>query len=143
MTVSLKDILGSSGVIGYTGSAGLGTTGYTGSGGIGYTGSKGVEQYDIFTVTDGNANLNTANGFIQTWSLGANRSPTISMNSGEVLQMWIQTNGYSVIWPGTITSWINGGQPLSLANTAGTYNIVNFQKIGSYIFASYNGYAST
>ena len=85
----------------------------------------------VYTITDGaSVVINPANGAIQNWTLGANRAPTESLASGQIVLLRIADgNAYSITWP--TTTWVGGSAPV-LATSGWT--LVLLWKDGSTLY---------
>lgn len=60
---------------------------------------------DVYAIVDGaSVDLNPANGTVQTWTLGASRSPTAtSFASGQSLTLMIDDGtAYAITWPSVV-----------------------------------------
>lgn len=90
----------------------------------------------VYTITDGaSVVLNPANGTIQTWTLGANRSPSITMSAGQSLTLMIADGtAYAVTWPSV--TWVGGTAP-TLPTTG--YGVIVLWKVGSTVYGTYVG----
>jgi hypothetical protein len=67
---------------------------------------------DIFTITDGaSVALDPANGTVQLWTLGANRSPTATnFVNGQTMTLMINDGtAFTITWPGV--TWVGGTAP--------------------------------
>lgn len=95
----------------------------------------------VFAVVDGvGAVLNPNNGSIQTWTLGANRTPTqASWAAGQSITLMINetASAYTVDWTTLGVSWV-GGFPPSLAPTSG-FTVITLWKVGTTIYGSLIG----
>lgn len=72
----------------------------------------GAPVEDIFNITDGaSVDLNPANGTIQFWTLGANRTATAaSFIDGQSMTLYVADGAaYSVTWPSVV--WAGGSAP--------------------------------
>lgn len=75
----------------------------------------------IFAITDGaSVDLNPLNGGIQTWTLGASRSPTATtFADGQSMTLSIDDGtAYTITWPSV--TWVGGSAP-TLATTGKTW----------------------
>jgi hypothetical protein len=90
---------------------------------------------EVFTITDGTVDLNPANGTIQLWTLGANRSPTASsFAAGQSMTLLVDDgSAYTITWP-SVTWKTNGGVAPTL-NTSG-YTAIVLWKVGSTLFGA-------
>lgn len=99
----------------------------------------GTITEDIYTITDGAAvDINPANGSIQTWTLGANRTPTASSFAAgkKVTLMIADGTAYSVNWSTIGVTWVGGSAP-TLPTTG--YGIIVIFKVGSTMYGMYAG----
>ena len=100
----------------HSGSAKLATTatGITATGGT-FTGSVVFEDAineNVFAITDASSvALDPDNGMVQTWTLGANRTATDSLTTGQSMLLIVTASGssYTMTWP-TMT-WVGGSAP--------------------------------
>jgi hypothetical protein len=94
----------------------------------------------VFPIVDGAAvDINPANGTIQTWTLGANRTPTAnSFLEGQSVTLMIAdgTSAYSVTWSTIGVVWTNGIQP-SLPTSG--YGVVVLWKVGTTVYGNFIG----
>ena len=90
----------------------------------------------VYAITDGaSVVINPANGTIQTWTLGANRSPSITMASGQSLTLMVADGtAYSVTWPAV--TWVGGVAP-ALPTTG--YGVIVLWKVGTTVYGTYAG----
>ena len=91
----------------------------------------------VFTITDGaSVDLNPANGPLQLWTLGANRTATASsFAAGEsMLLMVADGTAYTLTWP-TMT-WVGGAAP-TLATSG--YTVVELWKISTTLYGAHVG----
>ena len=88
----------------------------------------------VFAITDGaSVDLDPANGGIQTWTLGADRTATESFISGQSMTFIITASGYELTWPTML--WVGGSAPV-LANGE---SIVELFKVGSTLYGAVVG----
>ena len=100
----------------------------------------GTITEDVFAITDGAAvDLNPANGSIQTWTLGANRTATAaSFNAGESMTVMVNDGtAYTLTWP--TTTWVGGSAPL-LATTG--FTVVELWKVSTTLYGAIVGYTA-
>lgn len=92
----------------------------------------------VYTITDGGSvNISSDNGGIQTWTLGANRTPSETIAAGaSVLLMIADGAGYAVTWTTMGVVWLNGTAP-TLPTTG--YGVVELWKVGSTLYGAYLG----
>lgn len=91
----------------------------------------------VYTITDGaSVDINPANGGIQTWTLGANRTPTAaSFAAGQSVTLMIDDGtAYAVTWTSIGVTWLSGSAP-TLATTG--YTVIVLWKVGSTIYGTY------
>jgi hypothetical protein len=96
---------------------------------------------DVFAITDGTVDLNPANGTIQTWTLGANRSPTANnFGAGQSMTLMVDDGaGFTITWP-SVTWRNNGGNAPTLATSG--YTVVVLWKVGSTLYGLLAGNGS-
>ena len=91
----------------------------------------------VFAITDGaSVDLDPADGPIQTWTLGANRTATATnFAAGEsMLVMVADGTAYTLTWP-TMT-WVGGSAP-TLATSG--YSVIELWKVGSTLYGAHVG----
>jgi len=91
----------------------------------------------VFTITDGaSVDLDPADGPIQLWTLGANRTATATnFAAGEsMLLMVADGTAYSLTWP-TMT-WVGGSAP-TLATSG--YSVIELWKISTTLYGAHVG----
>lgn len=103
----------------------------------------GTITEDVFTITDGaSVDIDPANGSIQLWTLGANRTPTATnFLAGESVTLMVDDGtAYSITWTtiGVVWKTDNGSAPALL--TTG-YTPIVLWKIGSTIYGARVGNA--
>jgi len=77
--------------------------------------------------------LSRADGGIQTYTMTANTTFTLSMNAGESLTLHLNGgNTYTATW--FTTKWVGGSAPTLTAN-----DVIEFWKVGSTIYGAYVG----
>lgn len=92
-----------------------------------------------FTITDGaSVDIDPANGGLQTWTLGANRTPTATnFASGQSVTLRIADGtAYTVTWTTIGVVWVGGSAPTLAASG---YSIVELWKIGSTVYGAHVG----
>ena len=98
---------------------------------------------EVFTITDGaSVDINPANGSIQTWTLGANRTATAgSFAAGQSILIGIDDGtAYSLTWPTITWSKVGGsGTAPTLTTTGRTWIIL--WKVSSTLYGSLLGSA--
>ncbi|MBD3762473.1 hypothetical protein [Rhizorhabdus sp.] len=99
----------------------------------------GTITEDIYTITDGGSvDINPANGSIQLWTLGANRTPTASsFAAGKAVTLMIADGtAYSITWSSVAVTWVGGSAP-ALPTTG--YGVIILWKVGSTIYGASAG----
>ena len=99
-----------------------------------FTGSVTFEDAineNVFAITDGNAAIDPDNGTIQTWTLGANRTPTDSLTAGQSVLLMITAGSNTITWP-TMT-WAGGSAP-TLSTSSKT--AIELWKVGSTLYGA-------
>jgi hypothetical protein len=93
-----------------------------------------------FTITDGaSVTINPANGGIQLWTLGANRTPASGFSAGQSVTLMIDDGAaYSITWTTINPTWIGGNAP-TLATTG--YTVIEMWRAGSIVYGALVGYA--
>ncbi len=122
----------------HSGSAKLATTatGITATGGT-FTGSVVFEDAineNVFAITDASSvALDPDNGMVQTWTLGANRTATDSLTTGQSMLLIVTATGssYTLTWP-TMT-WRGGSAP-DLGGATPT--AIELFKVGSTLYGA-------
>lgn len=129
-----------------TSSGGTGGSSLTAAQIVTYTGAETLTNKTftgytetVYAITDGGSVvINPANGTIQTWTLGANRSPSITMSAGQSLTLMIDDGtAYAVTWPSV--TWVGGVAP-TLPTTG--YGVIVLWKVGTTVYGSYVGAAA-
>jgi hypothetical protein len=95
----------------------------------------------VFAITDGaSVDINPANGTIQTWTLGASRTPTASsfLAGQSVTLMILDGTAYSITWSTIGVTWVGGSAP-ALDTTL--YTVIHLWKVGSTVYGALIGYA--
>lgn len=93
----------------------------------------------VFTITDGaSVDINPANGGIQLWTLGANRTPTAtSFASGQSVTLMIDDgSAFAVTWTTIGVKWTGGSAP-TLPTTG--YGVIELWKVGTSVYGAYVG----
>ena len=91
----------------------------------------------VFTITDGSSvDLNPANGTIQVWTLGANRSPTAnSFAAGQSMTLMVDDGtARTITWPSV--TWVGGVAP-TLATSG--YTVVVLWKVSTTLYGALVG----
>lgn len=97
----------------------------------------GETKETVFAITDGSSvDLNPANGPIQTWTLGANRTATANnFEAGQsMLLMIADGSAYAITWP-TIT--FVGGTAPTLATSG--FSVIELWKVSTTLYAAHVG----
>jgi hypothetical protein len=92
---------------------------------------------EVFTISDGGSvDLNPANGTVQLWTLGANRSPTAnSFAAGQSMTLMVDDgSAYSITWPSV--TWVGGSAP-TLATSG--YTVVELWKVSTTLYGALVG----
>lgn len=111
---------------------------------LGVTGTVNTKNVSnlVYTIVDGlSVDINPANGGIQIWTLGDNRTPTASsFNQGQAVTLMIEDGStYSVDWSTMGVSWLGGFEP-QLPTTG--YGVIELWKVGSTIYGASSNTAS-
>lgn len=92
---------------------------------------------EVFAITDGTVNLDPNNGSIQTWTLGANRTPSqANWAAGQSITLMIDDgSAYTITWSTLNPVWeTNGGTAPTLALTG--YTVIVLWKVGTTIYGA-------
>ena len=96
---------------------------------------------EVFAITDGGTvNLDPNNGSIQTWTLGANRTPgQANWAAGQSITLMINdsASSFTVTWTTLGVVWVGGSAP-SLAPASG-FTIITLWKVGTTIYGALTG----
>ena len=94
----------------------------------------------VYTITDGGSvDLNPANGGVQTWTLGAARSPTAtSFASGQSMILMVTAGAYAVTWPSVTWSKVGGSGTAPTLTASGATTVILW-KVGSTLYGSLRG----
>lgn len=98
---------------------------------------------EVFTITDGaSVDINPANGSIQIWTLGANRTATAgSFAAGQSVLIGIDDGTtYSLTWPTIVWSKVGGSGTVPLLTATGRTWIILW-KVSSTLYGSLLGSA--
>ena len=110
------------------------TVGVAATGGT-FTGSVVFEDAineTVFAITDAaSVALDPDNGLVQTWTLGASRTATDSLTSGQSLMLVLTAGSNSVTWP--TMQWIGGSAP-TLSSSGAT--VIELWKISTTLYAA-------
>lgn len=102
---------------------------------------QGTIIEDVFTITDGTTvNIDPANGSIQLWTLGANRTPTApNFVAGEAVTLMIlDGTAFTITWTSLGVTWVGGTAP-TLDTTK--YTVIELWKVGSTMYGALVGAA--
>jgi hypothetical protein len=96
----------------------------------------------VFAITDGaSVDINPANGTIQTWTLGANRTPTAaSFANGQSVTLMITAGSFTVTWTTIAVTWVGGTAPTLATST--NKNFLVLWKIGGVVYGNFVGSSS-
>lgn len=93
---------------------------------------------EVFAITDGLiVPLDPNNGSIQTWTLGANRTPgQANWASGQSITLMVDDGlAYTITWSTLGVVWeTNGGSAPTLATSG--YTVITLWKVGSTIYGA-------
>lgn len=99
----------------------------------------GALDEKVYAVVDAaGVAITPSNGTIQTWTLGASRTPTAgTWNSGESLTLMINDgSAFTVTWSSIGVTWVGGSAP-ALATTG--FTVVELWKVGATIYGALVG----
>lgn len=92
---------------------------------------------EVFSITDGpTVVLSPLNGSIQTWTLGANRSPTFNAGwgTGQNITLMIDDGAsFAITWPAVNWKTNSGGAPT--LNTVG-FTVIQIWKVGTLFYGA-------
>jgi hypothetical protein len=103
---------------------------------------EGTIIEDVFTITDGSGvDINPANGSIQSWTLGANRTPTANnWLSGESITLMVDDGSARILtWTTIGVVWVGGSSP-SLTTTGWT--VIQLWKRSTTVYGALVGYVA-
>jgi hypothetical protein len=89
----------------------------------------------VFTITDGaSVDIDPANGGIQTWTLGASRTPTATnFAAGQSVTLMVDDGtAYTITWTTIAVTWLDSASAPTLQTTG--YTIIELFKIGSVVY---------
>lgn len=92
---------------------------------------------EVFAITDGTVSLDPNNGSIQTWTLGANRTPDqANWAAGQSITLMIDDgSAYTITWSTLNPVWeTNGGSAPTLATSG--YTVIVLWKVGTTIYGA-------
>lgn len=100
----------------------------------------GTITEDVYAITDGaSVTIDPANGSIQTWTLGANRTPTLtSIAAGQAVTLEITAGAYTLTWTGVTWVKVGGSGTAPTLSTTGVSTVVLW-KVGSTLKGCYPG----
>lgn len=90
----------------------------------------------VYAITDGSSvDINPTNGTIQTWTLGANRSPTATnfLSGQSILLLVDDGTSRSITWPSV--TWKTDGGTAPTLNTTG-YTMIVLYKVNSVLYGA-------
>jgi len=99
----------------------------------------GAIDETVYAVSDAaGVALSPSNGTIQTWTLGASRTPTAgTWDAGESMTLMINDGtAYTVTWTTLAVTWVGGSAP-TLATTG--FTVIELWKVNSTIYGAYVG----
>ena len=99
----------------------------------------GLMTSNVYAITDGaSVDIDPANGGIQTWTLGANRTPTATnFAAGQAVTLMIgDGTAYAVTWSTIGVVWVGGTAP-TLPTTG--YGVIELWKVASTVYGAYVG----
>lgn len=99
----------------------------------------GAIDENVYPVIDAaGVPLSPGNGTIQTWTLGASRTPTAgTWLAGESMTLMINDGtAYTITWTSLPVTWVGGTAP-TLALTG--FTVIEFWKVGTTIYGALVG----
>jgi hypothetical protein len=99
----------------------------------------GAIDETVYAVVDAaGVALSPSNGTIQTWTLGASRTPTAgTWDAGESMTLMINDGtAYTITWTTLAVTWVGGTAP-TLATSG--FTVIELWKVGSTIYGAYVG----
>ena len=93
----------------------------------------------VHAITDGaSVDLDPANGPIQIWVLGGDRTPTAANFAAGQSMMVMVNDGtdFTITWTTMAVVWVGGSAP-TLATTG--FSVIELWKVGSTIYGAYVG----
>lgn len=133
--------IGTSGVSGSTTNISIGSAVSGATSTTTLNGSVVLENYTetVYAVVDAaGVALSPTDGTIQTWTLGASRTPTAgTWAAGQSMTLMINDGtAYTVTWTTLAVTWVGGTAP-TLATTG--FTVIELWKVGSTIYGAYVG----
>ena len=96
---------------------------------------------EVFAISDGaTVNLDPNNGSIQTWTLGASRTPgQANWNAGQSITLMINdsASAFTVTWTSVPVTWVGGTAP-TLAPASG-FTVITLWKVGTTVYGAVVG----
>lgn len=93
----------------------------------------------VYAITDGaSVDIDPANGGIQTWTLGASRTPTATnFSAGQSVVLMVDDGtAYSITWSSIGVTWLPSGTSAPTLATSG-YTAIVLWKVGSTVYGRY------
>jgi hypothetical protein len=112
---------------------------FTGTTSVGNLQILGAIDETVFPVVDsGSVFLSPSDGTIQTWTLGASRTPNAgTWNIGESMTLMIDDgSAYTITWTTIGVVWVGGAAPV-LATSG--YTVIELWKVGSTVYGALVG----
>lgn len=100
----------------------------------------GTITEDVYAIVDAaGVAVDPANGSIQTWTLGANRTPNLAgIASGQAVTLEITAGAYTITWSGVTWVKVGGSGTAPVLSTTGVSTVVLW-KVGSTLKGCYPG----
>lgn len=100
----------------------------------------GTITEDVYAIVDAEGvAVDPANGSIQTWTLGANRTPTLTgIAAGQAVTLEITASAYAITWTGVTWVKVGGSGTAPTLSTTGVSTVVLW-KVGSTLKGCYPG----
>lgn len=97
----------------------------------------GTPFEDVYTITDGAGFLiDAANGSVQTITLTASRTPTISIGAGQFVLLLVDDgSAYTLTWTSISPTWFTDSGAAPTLKTSG-YTPIIFFKVGSTVYGA-------
>jgi hypothetical protein len=93
---------------------------------------------EVFAITDGTTvNLDPNNGSIQTWTLGANRTPgQANWAAGQSITLMVDDgSAFTITWSTLAVVWTTGGGSAPTLDTSG-FTVITLWKVGTTIYGA-------